>query len=202
MKITEIFASISGEGTRQGAPAVFVRFAGCNLRCAWCDTEYSFAAGITMDASAVRDEVARHGIPFVVITGGEPLLQEEELIPLLRVLHAEGYDIEIETNGTFPVGAVQEYAAICMDMKCPSSGESSDPALLASLRPQDMVKFVVADRGDCLFAEEVLASWPTRAPAVFSPVWGADYGGIVTFLMERLPPVRLQVQLHRILGVK
>ena len=202
MKITEIFASISGEGTRQGAPAVFVRFTGCNLRCAWCDTGYSFETGAEMDIAAVLGEVGRHGIPFVVITGGEPLLQEEELIPLLTALNAEGYDIEIETNGTRPVDAVQAYATICMDIKCPSSGESSDPALLASLRPADMVKFVVADRGDCLFAEETLAAWPTRAQAVFSPVWGTDFREIVTFLMERRPAARLQVQLHRILGVK
>ena len=202
MRITEIFPSISGEGTRQGAPAVFVRFAGCNLRCAWCDTEYSFESGTTMDAAAVLAEVARHGIPFVVITGGEPLLQENELIPLLKDLNAAGYDIEIETNGTLPADAVQAYATICMDMKCPSSGESSDPALLAPLRACDMVKFVVADRDDCLYAEELLASSPTAARAVFSPVWGADYAEIVAFMMERLPPARLQVQLHRILGVK
>jgi len=202
MKITEIFASISGEGTRQGAPAVFVRFAGCNLRCAWCDTEYSFERGAPMDAAAVLAEVGRHAIPFVVITGGEPLLQEDELIPLLKALNAEGYDIEIETNGTRPVDAVQGYATICMDIKCPSSQESSDTALLRSLRPSDMVKFVVAGRDDCVFAEETLASCPTRAQAVFSPVWGADYGEIVAFMMERRPPARLQVQLHRILGVK
>ncbi len=202
MLITEIFASISGEGTRQGAPAVFVRCAGCNLRCAWCDTEYSFEKGTAMDAAAVLAEVGRFGIPFVVITGGEPLLQEDELIPLLKDLCAGGYDIEIETNGTLPAGAVQEYATICMDMKCPSSGMSSDPALLATLRACDMVKFVVADREDCLFAEELLATRPTAAQAVFSPVWGADYEEIVDFLMERLPPARLQVQLHRILGVK
>lgn len=202
MRITEIFASISGEGTRQGAPAVFVRFAGCNLRCAWCDTGYSFETGTTMDMDAVFAEVARYGIPFVVITGGEPLLQEEELVPLLKALKGAGYDIEIETNGTLAVGAVQAYATICMDMKCPSSGMSSDPALLATLRPCDMVKFVVAGRADCAFAEEILASRPTAAEAVISPVWGADYGEIVAFLMERQPPARLQVQLHKILGVQ
>ncbi|MBT8508801.1 7-carboxy-7-deazaguanine synthase [Methanomicrobiaceae archaeon CYW5] len=202
MRITEIFASISGEGTRQGAPAVFIRFAGCNLRCAWCDTGYSFENGTTMDMDAVLAEVARHGIPFVVITGGEPLLQEEELVPLLKALKGAGYDIEIETNGTRAVGAVQAYATVCMDMKCPSSGMSSDPALLATLRPSDMVKFVVADRCDCAFAEATLASHPTAAEAVISPVWGADYGEIVAFLMERRPPARLQVQLHKILGVQ
>ena len=202
MRITEIFPSISGEGTRQGAPAVFVRFAGCNLRCAWCDTHYAFETGTEMTVEEVCAAVARHAISFVVITGGEPLLQEDELVLLLEALKGAGCDIEIETNGTRPVAAVQPYATICMDMKCPSSGMSSDPSLLATLRPGDMVKFVVADRADCAFAEALLAAHPTAAAAVVSPVWGADYAEIVAFLMERRPPVRLQVQLHKVLGVQ
>ena len=202
MKIIEIFSSISGEGLRQGLPATFIRCAGCNLRCAWCDTPESHGEGTEMAIDEIVSAVSA-GVPrYVIITGGEPLLQEEELIKLLAALRDAGCRIEIETNGTLCFTGVQEYATVTMDIKCPSSGEKSDPALLADLRPGDAVKFVVTDRSDCLYAQGVIGSHDIAGTVFISPVWGSNFREIADFIMEEGIEARLQLQLHKSIGMK
>ena len=143
------------------------------------------------------------GMPrYVIITGGEPLLQEENLKKLLAILRDGGYRIEIETNGTLSFTGVQEYAAISMDIKCPSSGEESDAALLADIRPEDSVKFVVMDRTDCLYAQKVIESHDIAGAVFISPVWGGNYREIADFILEEGIEARFQLQLHKSLGVK
>ncbi len=201
MNILEIFYSIQGEGTNQGKPTIFVRLAGCNLMCRWCDTPGAHDQGFPLNVSQVIGKVRDFRCREICITGGEPLLQADELADLLRLLSGLGYHIEIETNGTVDFSGCQEFASICMDIKCPSSGEESTLSLLGRITERDSVKFVVGDERDCRYAEEVIMSCTIRGQIFFSPVSGSDARAVAQFVLEHALPVRVQVQLHKILGV-
>jgi len=201
MKIADIFVSLQGEGKNQGRPCLFIRLAGCNLRCSWCDTPASRSGGMTMSVDAILEQVWRTNPSYVCITGGEPLLQAEELEEILSSLSKRGTLIDIETNGTVDFTRFQPFASICMDVKCPSSGEKSDLSLLAEIRTQDSVKFVVSDEEDCRYVQEVMKSFPIAGECFISPVYGSDYQPIVRFVLTSGLPVRFQLQLHKILGV-
>jgi 7-carboxy-7-deazaguanine synthase len=202
MRIAEIFRSLQGEGRNQGKPCLFIRLAGCNLHCHWCDTPYAQAGGSEMNIHAIVEQVSRLNPPYVCITGGEPLLQADNLEPLLISLHTRGTVIDIETNGTINFARMQPYASICMDVKCPSSGYQSNLTLLDILRPQDSVKFVVKDQTDCQYAREIITSYRIPGEIFLSPVYGSDYTMIVKFILDNNLPVRFQIQLHKIIGVK
>jgi 7-carboxy-7-deazaguanine synthase len=202
MRLVEIFKSIQGEGKNQGKPSVFIRLAGCNLDCSWCDTPHSHSEGEEFDNDKIVRSVDQSGCKEVCITGGEPLLQITELRLLLSRLSRLGYAIEIETNGTIDFGPVQDNATICMDVKCPSSGEKSDLALLKKISSGDSVKFVVANQDDCRYAEEIIKNHPIRGEIFFSPVAGSDYHGIACYVLDNNLPVRFQVQIHKIIGVR
>jgi len=202
MKVTEIFRSLQGEGKNQGKSCLFIRLAGCNLSCHWCDTEYSRAGGKEMSLDAILEQVWRINPPYVCITGGEPLMQAAELEPLLVSLHKRGAFIDIETNGTYAFTRLQPYASICMDVKCPSSGEESDLSLLETIRPQDSVKFVLKDETDCRYAQQIMETHKIAGEIFFSPVTGSDYATIAQFILANNLPVRFQLQLHKIIGVK
>ena len=202
MNVTEIFFSLQGEGRNQGRPCLFIRLAGCNLNCAWCDTGYSRTGGHEMSVDAVLEQVWRKNPRCVCITGGEPLLQELDLRRLLEPLARRGTTIDIETNGTLDFTSLQPYASICMDVKCPSSGEVSDLSLLASIRPEDSVKFVVSDEADCMYAADVISRHAIAGEIYISPVFGTDYQKIARFVLDCNLPVRFQIQLHKVIGVK
>jgi 7-carboxy-7-deazaguanine synthase len=202
MKIAEIFKSLQGEGKNQGRACLFIRLAGCNLRCRWCDTQNAQAGGREMSVDAVLEKVRRTNPPYICITGGEPLLQADELEPLLDSLHKRGVVIDIETNGTVDFTRFQPYASICMDVKCPSSGERSNLALLDSIRPEDSVKFVVSDKADCRFAKNVIEKHRIAGEIFFSPVYGTDYTTVARFILASNLLVRFQIQLHKVIGVK
>jgi 7-carboxy-7-deazaguanine synthase len=202
MKIAEIFRSLQGEGKNQGIPCFFIRLAGCNLHCRWCDTPASQNGGMMMSPDAILEQVWRTNPPYVCITGGEPLLQADELERLLVSIHKRGIMIDIETNGTVDFIRFQPYASICMDVKCPSSGEVSNLTLLEKIRPEDSVKFVVKDEADCRYAQEVIKMHPIAGEIFFSPVFGTDYAPIIRFVLTSNLPIRFQFQLHKILGVQ
>jgi 7-carboxy-7-deazaguanine synthase len=202
MKVTEIFKSLQGEGRNQGRNCIFIRLAGCNLNCHWCDTEYSRSGGKEMGPDEILGHVGPVSSPYICITGGEPLMQAAELEPLLASLHKRGAVIDIETNGTYAFTRVQPYASICMDVKCPSSGEHSDLSLLDTIRPQDSVKFVLKDETDCRYAQGIMASHRIAGEIFFSPVAGSNYATIAQFILANNLPVRFQMQLHKIIGVK
>ncbi|MDO9550427.1 MAG: radical SAM protein [Methanoregula sp.] len=202
MKVIEIFRSIQGEGKNQGKICLFIRLAGCNLNCHWCDTEYARSGGRDMGADEILEQVWRINPPYICITGGEPLMQAAELEPLLASLHKRGALIDIETNGTYVFTRLQPYASICMDVKCPSSGEQSDLSLLDAIRPQDSVKFVLKDETDCQYAQAIMESHRIAGEIFFSPVAGSDYDIISQFILVNNLPVRFQLQLHKIIGVK
>jgi 7-carboxy-7-deazaguanine synthase len=202
MNITEIFRSLQGEGKNQGKPCLFIRLAGCNLHCRWCDTAFAQSRGIELSIDAILDQAWHPNPSYICITGGEPLLQAVELEQLLVLLHERGNTIDIETNGTIDFTRVQPYATVCMDVKCPSSGEQSDIRLLDALRPQDTVKFVIQDETDCLYARDIITSHQIPCEIFFSPVFGSDYGPLVRFILVNNLPVRFQIQLHKLIGVK
>lgn len=148
MKVAEIFLSLQGEGVLMGTPTVFVRFVGCNLDCAWCDTNYAKSGGVEMTVNEILDKIEHFNTPFVSLTGGEPLLQED-INTLITSLLEESYHITLETNGSLALNElpVSEEIMISMDMKCPSSGMTRSEMYdnLSFLSPQDQLKFVIAD---------------------------------------------------------
>ena len=202
MKIAEIFRSLQGEGMNQGKPCLFIRLAGCNLKCRWCDTPESRNGGTDMSLDAILEQIWRINPAYVCITGGEPLLQADELENLVSSLHKRGTSINIETNGTVDFTRFQTCASVCMDVKCPSSGEQSDLSLLEKLHREDTVKFVVMDEEDCRYAQEVIKTHRIAGEIFVSPVYGTDYKPIAKFILASNLPVRMQIQLHKIIGVK
>jgi len=199
--VNEIFRSIQGEGINQGRPCTFIRFAGCNLDCSWCDTRRARSGGREMDRDAILGRVRELGGRYVCITGGEPLMQGPPLLSLVQDLFSAGYAIDIETNGTLDFSPFQPYAGICMDVKCPSSGEKSNLALLPLLSDRDAVKFVVSDLKDCEYAAGVMRTVPHGTQVFFSPVGGTDPLVVARFLIREDLPARLQLQLHKVIGV-
>jgi 7-carboxy-7-deazaguanine synthase len=156
MHIIEIYKSLQGESSFAGLPCVFVRLAGCNLRCAWCDSEYTFSGGKKMSDAEIVAEVERlsPGGGLVEITGGEPMLQERELVPFMRQLISLGFQLLLETSGERPLDRVPREVHKIVDVKCPSSGEHTrfDKENLSAIGPQDELKFVLAGREDYEYA--------------------------------------------------
>ncbi|HEY1527206.1 MAG TPA: radical SAM protein [Candidatus Angelobacter sp.] len=177
MQIIEIYRSIQGESSFAGIPCIFVRLAACNLRCAWCDSEYTFTGGRKMSSEEVEQEavsLAPRGL--VEFTGGEPMLQERELIPLMQRLLARGYTLLLETSGERPLENVPAAVHKIVDVKCPGSGEGGTFRMsnLATLTATDEVKFVLADRADYEFARDFIRQHglDTKAGGVLlSPVF-------------------------------
>jgi 7-carboxy-7-deazaguanine synthase len=164
MHIIEIYKSLQGESSFAGLPCVFVRLAGCNLRCSWCDSEYTFSGGRKMSDAEILAEVQRLSPTggLVEITGGEPMLQERELIPFMRQLLDLGcdspYQLLLETSGERPLELVPREVHKIVDVKCPASGEHLRfrPENLATLTPRDELKFVLASREDYEYARDFI----------------------------------------------
>ena len=162
MHIIEIYKSLQGESSFAGLPCVFVRLAGCNLRCTWCDSEFTFTGGRTMSEHAILAELLQlaPNSGLVEITGGEPMLQEHELIPLLHQLLALHYTVLLETSGERSLDVVPVEVHKIVDVKCPGSGEHLRfrTENLATLTGRDELKFVLADRADYDYARDFIRS--------------------------------------------
>src|SRR6476660_2316578 len=159
MQITEIYRSLQGESSFAGLPCIFVRLAACNLRCTWCDREYTFTGGKKMSAEEVEQEVLRLAAGGLVgFPGGEPMLQERERLPLMDRLLARGYTLLLETSGERPLESVPPAVHKIVDVKCPGSGEGGTFRLsnLAAITAADEVKFVLSDRADYEFARDFM----------------------------------------------
>jgi 7-carboxy-7-deazaguanine synthase len=203
LRLTEVFFSLQGETSRTGLPTVFVRLAGCPLRCRWCDTPYSFQGGETVTLEALLARVASYGVPTVCVTGGEPLAQKN-CLPLLSALCDAGYSVSLETSGALDVGQVDSQVSRIVDIKPPASGEVSRNRWdnLDHLTPHDEIKFVLADRADYDWACELIQSrqLDQLCPILFSPVQGElAPAQLAEWILADRPPVRLQVQLHKVL---
>jgi 7-carboxy-7-deazaguanine synthase len=184
MYLTEIFKSLQGESSFTGKPCVFIRFSGCNLRCQWCDTEYSFHGGKAWTQAEVLARVAQlQPAPGLVeITGGEPLLQASEAVALMQALLDQGHTVLLETSGSRSLRAVPAAVHKIVDVKCPASGEASSFLMenLQSLGKNDEVKFVVASRADFDFACNFYRSNGLQQIAgevIFSPAFRKDAAG-------------------------
>jgi 7-carboxy-7-deazaguanine synthase len=202
LTIYEIYASVQGESTHVGRPCVFVRLAACNLRCVWCDTPYAFTGGRKMSEDEILAEVARHQIPLVEITGGEPLIQPDVHDMMARLV-AEGYVVLLETGGHMPVDDVPDEVVTILDVKCPASGEAEAMHWpnLAQLSARDEVKFVIQDRSDFDYARDVVSRYHLAdrvAAVLFSPVHGVlPPADLARWILEDHVPARLQIQAHK-----
>ena len=220
--INEIFYSIQGEGVFTGAPTIFIRTTGCNLRCNWCDTSYAFEDGVEMTIEDIIKEVnrVRHrtGCRRTCITGGEPLLQDEAEELILKLLSYD-YHVTLETNGSFPIQPLLEHLEkhpewrgkllVSLDIKCPSSGELDKNYLdnIGMLAISDQLKFVVQDKRDMDFVFYILKEYPVSSPIIIQPVSGADMGNEkLEALIENLLnrdlqglDIRFMLQLHKII---
>jgi len=157
MQIIEIYRSIQGESSFAGVPCIFVRLTACNLRCSWCDSEYTFTGGRKMSTEEVEHEVLKLAPSGLVeFTGGEPMLQERELVPLMDRLLARGYTLLLETSGERPLERVPPAVHKIVDVKCPGSGEGGTFRMsnLAVITAADEMKFVLSDRPDYEFARD------------------------------------------------
>jgi 7-carboxy-7-deazaguanine synthase len=228
MQISEIYKSLQGESTNAGLPCVFVRLTGCNLRCTWCDSEFSFYGGRKMTIDEVVAEVSRlspcgadtavrAGRSLVEITGGEPMLQEREVVPLMERLLVVGYKVLLETSGERPLARVPKEVVKIVDVKCPHSGEADtfDLANLDALTPHDELKFVLSDRTDYDFARDFVAQHQLagRVNAIlFSPAFKKDATGardsshclldpqqLAQWMLADDLPARLSLQIHKLI---
>ena len=180
MQIVEIYRSIQGESSFAGLPCTFVRLAGCNLRCDWCDSEYTFTGGSRMSPAEVEAEVKKLSPDGLVeITGGEPMLQEREVVPLMEALLGGGYELLLETSGERSLEHVPASVHKIVDVKCPDSGEGGSFRLenLQALGKNDEVKFVLASRADYDFARDFTRQHRLNertGGVIFSPAFRKD----------------------------
>jgi 7-carboxy-7-deazaguanine synthase len=205
LRVNELFFSLQGESTRAGLPCVFVRLAGCNLDCAWCDTRYACdpAAGETMTIEEILDAARAYPARRVEVTGGEPLLQNG-CVPLLQRLLDDGWETLLETNGSISLANTPAGVRRIVDVKCPSSGAAGSfhEPNFALLGNGDEVKFVLANRGDFDFAAEVVAvrALLGRCEVIFSPCAGQmPPAELAAWILDAGLDVRLGLQLHTIL---
>jgi 7-carboxy-7-deazaguanine synthase len=201
MRLCEIYTSIQGESTCAGLVCTFIRLAGCNLRCSYCDTEYAYDEGTEISVDELLGKALNRRVDLVEVTGGEPLLQEETPILVKRILD-EGYRVLIETNGSFPIGGIDRRATVIMDVKTPASGMSNMMNLenLRMLKPTDEVKFVVADRADYEWARDFTQEYSLvkRCRVLMSAVFGKlSPENLSTWIIEDCLGVRLNLQLHK-----
>jgi 7-carboxy-7-deazaguanine synthase len=201
LKVTEIFFSIQGEAVFSGWPTVFVRLTGCPLRCQYCDTAYAFTGGEWRTFAEIESEVRRHGTPYVCVTGGEPLAQPR-CAALLAELCDLGFNVSLETSGAIDISDVDTRVARVVDLKTPGSKEVERNRWqnLDLLTPRDAVKIVICDRADYEWARDVVAKHAVPCPVFFSPSYEQlPAGTLADWILEDRLPVRLQVQLHKVL---
>ena len=203
LRIFEIFHSLQGESSRVGLPTVFVRLTGCPLRCGYCDTEYAFHGGATQSFDEILKKVASYQAQYVCVTGGEPLAQKG-CNEFLKMLCDAGYKVSLETSGAMDISQVDQRVSVIMDIKTPGSGEESKNLWgnIEHLTAKDEVKFVLVDRADYEWAKQKLNQYglTQKRPVLFSPVYKTlPPADLAAWVLEDHLPVRMQVQLHKIL---
>ncbi|MCQ2028489.1 7-carboxy-7-deazaguanine synthase QueE [Stutzerimonas zhaodongensis] len=204
LRITEIFFSLQGETRTSGLPTVFVRLTGCPLRCQYCDTAYAFSGGEIMPLDVILQQVASYNPRYVCVTGGEPLAQPN-CLPLLRQLCDAGYEVSLETSGALDISNTDERVSRVVDLKTPGSAESGRNLYdnIGHLTANDQIKFVICSREDYDWAVSKLIEYRLDArvgEVLFSPSQGQlDARLLAEWIVADNLPVRLQLQLHKIL---
>jgi 7-carboxy-7-deazaguanine synthase len=201
LKINEIFYSIQGESTFAGLPCVFIRLSGCDLRCSYCDTRYAYDEGKRKSIEQIMDEISSFDCNLVEVTGGEPLLQQN-VLPLMNRLCEAGYEVLLETGGHRDISAVDGRVHRIMDIKCPSSGESSKNLWknIASLADKYEVKFVIGSEEDYKWAKEIIKKYKINhiCTVLFAIVYGEiALKDLAAWILRDNLDVRLELQLHK-----
>lgn len=201
LKVNEIYHSIQGESSKSGLPCVFVRLTYCNLRCAYCDTEYAFYDGEDKSIEEIINEVKKYNCKLVEVTGGEPLVQKE-CLDLMKRLCDEGFDVMLETGGSLTIKDIDERVQIIMDLKCPSSKMEKKNLYenINFLKPKDELKFVIGNREDYDWSKEIISKYDlkTKSEILFSVVFGElEPVSLVNWLIEDKLDVRYQLQMHK-----
>lgn len=204
LNVCEIFYSLQGESSYMGMPCVFIRLAGCNLHCSWCDTPYAMTESVPMGINAILSRIETHHCGLVEITGGEPLMQQNTPNLISELIRMQ-YKVLLETNGSKSILNLDPECIKILDIKCPSSNES-DSLLeenLSFLSVEDEVKFVIADRRDYEYAVSMINSSLTGMPAEkihLSPVWGRiSFQSIAEWMIQDHLHARLSLQQHKII---
>nr|WP_314899206.1 7-carboxy-7-deazaguanine synthase QueE [uncultured Deefgea sp.] len=203
LRITEIFHSLQGETSRMGLPTVFVRLTGCPMRCGYCDSAYAFTGGKTQSIDAIMQQIRSFSCNTVCVTGGEPLAQKPVHL-LFKHLCDEGFDVSVETGGGQPIDCVDPRVSRILDIKTPGSGEMHNMHWpnVDAVTAGDEIKFVLVDRSDYEWARDkvIAEKLNERAPVIFSPVWETlKPVDLAEWVIADKLPVRVQVQLHKIL---
>ncbi len=214
VRIIEIFCSVQGETSHAGVPCAFVRLARCNLRCTYCDTEYSFGSGDPWTHAAILDRVHPYGVRHVCITGGEPMLQREHALTLMGAFLAAEYTVMLETHGAIALDGVPDAVVKVVDVKTPAGlgMDAADPRFAAThfhypnldlLTDNDEVKFVVTDRSDYEWSRDFVAEHQVAqrcGQVLFSPSWGqVDPADLVAWMLADHVPARLNLQVHKVI---
>jgi 7-carboxy-7-deazaguanine synthase len=202
LKINEIFKSIQGESIYAGLPCTFIRLAGCNLRCTYCDTNYAYYHGKELSDGEIISKIKEYGVKCVEFTGGEPLLQEETP-PLLKALLDQGYNVLVETNGSICIGCLDKRLNIIMDFKTPGSGMSERMKIknFEFLKSTDQIKFVLMDETDYAWAKDIIVSHKLSDRfdhILMSPAFGVlSPKSLAAWVLRDNLPVRIQLQIHK-----
>lgn len=201
--INEIFKSLQGESTYAGLPCIFVRLTGCNLRCNYCDTTYSYTEGKEMSFESILHEINNLQCNLIEFTGGEPLLQPQ-VLSLINHLAAAGKTILMETNGSLPLPIQPRAFHAILDVKCPDSGMSSRICHenLTNLQLGDEIKFVVSSEHDIDWAIQCVERYhlTDKNTVLFSPVFNKiSPQTIADKILKSNLPIRLQLQMHKII---
>ena len=217
MHLIELYKSVQGESSFAGVPCIFVRLAGCNLRCSWCDSEYTFTGGQSFTAGEIIAQIeALQPCPLIEFTGGEPMLQARELLPLMTNLLEKNYTLMIETSGEQPLAGVPKAVHKIVDVKCPGAGAAANTFRLenlAALTSNDEVKFVLTDRTDYEFARDFIQTHNLASLCgniLLSPAFlkapsdqrstdncALDPRLIVEWMLADGLPARLSLQIHK-----
>ena len=201
LKINEIFKSIQGESTHMGIPCAFIRLTYCNLRCSYCDTEYSFHEGKDMSIAEILDEIKPMTTKLVEVTGGEPMVQEN-VIPLMKELLRNKYEVLLETSGAISLREVPNEVKKIVDFKCPSSDMSDKNlwSIVDELNTEDEIKFVIGDRDDYNWAKNKITKYNLNKQwtVLISPVFNKiTLDKLAKWILEDNLDVRLQLQMHK-----
>jgi 7-carboxy-7-deazaguanine synthase len=217
MHLIELYKSVQGESSFAGLPCIFVRLAGCNLRCAWCDSEYTFTGGKPFTLDEVEQQIkALAPCTLIEFTGGEPMLQAKELLPLMDRLLAQNYMLMIETSGERPLAEVPKAVHKIVDVKCPGAGSAANSFRMENLKAltkNDEVKFVLTNRADYDFARAFIADHSLHEKAgqiLLSPAFSKspsplrttdnatlDPRTLVEWMMADGINARLSLQIHK-----
>lgn len=202
LKINEIYLSIQGESTKAGSPCVFVRLTYCNLRCTYCDTEYAFYNGKEYSIDQVIEMVKEYECKLVEITGGEPLVQDDECRLLMKRLCDENFEVMLETGGSLPIEEVDTRVKIIMDLKCPSSGMVKKNLYdnINFLKPDDELKFVIGSREDYDWTKEIINKYGLQHKCIilFSVVFGKlEPVKLIEWMLHDRIGARFQLQMHK-----